>query len=69
MAKAKATASKVEKPKVEKPKAFKVKNNTPYFKVDPEAKTRYNAYETCRVLEITSWLKVQIEAKLFTVIE
>lgn len=67
MAKVKAKAKKVEK--VEKPKVLRVKNNTPYFKVDPDSKVRFNAYETCEVEVITGWLDAQIKAKLFELVE
>lgn len=63
MAKAKAKAKVIKEEKI------KIKNNTPYFKVDPDSGQKFNAYEICEVKEISKWLEVQMAAKLFERVE
>ena len=48
---------------------LKARNNTPYFKVDPDSGVRFNAYEVCEIARITGWLESQIAAKLFEIVE
>lgn len=48
-------------------KKFKVKNLTPYPKIDPASGTTFKAYET-KECEKTEWVDCQIKAKLFQVV-
>lgn len=54
--------------KTTKVDTVKVKNLTPYHKVDPDAGTRFAPYGVVENAQYTGWLKIQIEAKLFELV-
>lgn len=64
-----ATVEKAEvkssKPAIEK---VTVKNLTPYHKVDPDSGTSFKAYAVVKNCDLTGWLKIQIDAKLFELV-
>lgn len=55
--------------KTTKVDTVKVKNLTPYNKVDPDADTRFAPYGVVENAQYTGWLKIQIEAKLFELVK